>query len=184
MRGYRTEGVVVKRRDFGEADRILVVFTKHYGRISVIAKGVRKITSRKGGSLELFSWVKLYLARGKNLDIITEVELKKSFTGIGKNLAKIVRSYYICELVDRLTAENQVNREVFDLLVSTFDKIDRAGVEGGLIDSLIRQFEKDILIELGFWPRNKSFENVDTKKFIENILEKKIKSDRILNLVG
>jgi len=74
MRSYKTEGIVLKRINYGEADRILTIYTKRHGKIRAIAKGVRKLTSRKAGSLELFNNVVLFLVKGKNLDIITEAQ--------------------------------------------------------------------------------------------------------------
>ena len=59
-RTYKTEGIILKRINFGEADRILTSYTKHFGKISLLAKGVRKITSRKGGNIELFNQTVLF----------------------------------------------------------------------------------------------------------------------------
>jgi len=66
MKSYKAEGIVIKRKNFGEADRILTVFTKKYGKIKVLAKGVRRITSRRGPNVELFNQVELVLHQGRN----------------------------------------------------------------------------------------------------------------------
>jgi DNA repair protein RecO (recombination protein O) len=73
-RVYVAEGIVLKRRNVGEADRILTVFTKKYGKIRVIAKGVRRITSRRAGHIEVFTRVILTLHSYKNMDIVTEAQ--------------------------------------------------------------------------------------------------------------
>ncbi|MDZ4209873.1 MAG: DNA repair protein RecO, partial [Candidatus Curtissbacteria bacterium] len=117
MKTYKTEGIVLKRSNFGEADRIVTIFSKHFGKIKVLAKGIRKTTSRKGGNLELFNWVRIFVACGKNLDIVTEAETVKAFRIWRRDLRKVALAYHFCELTDKLTAENVPHKEIFDLLV-------------------------------------------------------------------
>ena len=79
---FKTEGIILKRMNYGEADRILTIYTLHHGKIRAMAKGVRKLQSRKAGSLELFNHSVLFLIKGKNLDLVTEaqtIDLFKSF---------------------------------------------------------------------------------------------------------
>lgn len=72
MHGIKVEGIILKRRNLGEADRILTVFSKNLGKISVLAKGVRRITSRRAGNVELLNRVSMYLHRAKSFLILTE----------------------------------------------------------------------------------------------------------------
>ena len=74
VRSYRTQAIVLGHIEYGEADRILKLFTFEQGKITAIAKGVRKIRSRKAGHLEPFTRVNLFLAKGRNMDIITQAE--------------------------------------------------------------------------------------------------------------
>ena len=62
-RAYKTEAIIIKRRNFGEADRILTILTKNYGKIQVRAPGVRKITSRRSSHIELLNFSSLTLYR-------------------------------------------------------------------------------------------------------------------------
>ena len=78
------------RQNYSEADRILKLFTKHYGKVSIIAKGVRKPKSRKRGSLEVFGHIKFAASRGKNLDLMTEVEIIDSFELVRKSLKRSI----------------------------------------------------------------------------------------------
>src|ERR671917_366457 len=73
-RVYPTEAIVLRRSDFSEADRLLTLYTPRYGKRRVIAKGVRKTTSRLAGHIELFTRVQLLLAEGRNLDIVTQAQ--------------------------------------------------------------------------------------------------------------
>lgn len=175
MAGYRTEGVILKRTNFGEADKLLTLFSKHFGKIRLLAKGIRKPKSRKGGNLELFNWVKIYVAKGRNLDLVTEVEVVKPFRKWRKDLSRVAIAYHLAELVDRLTAEEAKSREVFDLLVLSLEKL---GTEEDL-EKLRSDFEVRLLEELGFWPRGKSAQQVDLQAYIEKLIEKRLNSRKI-----
>ena len=74
MRSFRLEAVVLRHNDWGEADRLLGLFTLEMGKLRALAKGVRKLRSRKAGHLEPFTRVNLLLARGRDLPLITQVE--------------------------------------------------------------------------------------------------------------
>ena len=184
-RTYRTEGIILKRINLGETDRILTIYTKHYGKIRAIAKGVRKITSRKGGSVEAFNHVSLFLVQGKNLDIVSEVEVINSFKSWRKNLKKVGLSYYFCELVDRLTPNSQANRAVFELLKNYLARIGKTPprwpeelLGGG---KLVREFEEQLLEELGFGvPEALKNTSSSLKSYIETITESKITTPKIL----
>ena len=110
---FKTEGIILKRMNYGEADRILTIYTLHHGKIRAMAKGVRKLQSRKAGSLELFNHATLFLIKGKNLDLITEAQVINLFKSWRKNLIKVGIAYYLCELVDKLTPDNQPHEAVF-----------------------------------------------------------------------
>jgi len=173
---YKTEGIILKRKNFGEADKVLTIFTKHYGKIKVIAKGIRKITSKKAGTLELFNHCKLVLAKGKDLDIITEAQVINNFSSWRKNLNKVGVAWYFCELVDKLTAEEQANKDIFELLKNYLENLNQ-----GNKPQFIRSFEEHLLNQLGFgiplrWRRWLG----SLKPYIESIAEKEIQTPKML----
>lgn len=146
----RTEGVILGRRNFDEADRIVTIYTRDFGKITAIAKGVRRPRSKKAGHIELGSWCKVFIARGKNLDLLTEVELKKAF-GIGNfSEDKANKVYHLLELVNKLTVERQKNYSLFNLLVSFLTLIEKEE-DFSLISSL---FKIKIMSNLGFFSAN------------------------------
>lgn len=175
-RTYKTEGIILKRTNFGEADRILTIYTKHYGKIRAIAKGVRKIASRKGGNVEAFNHTSLFLAQGKNLDIVSEAEVINSFKSWRKDLKKVGLAFYFSELVDKLTPEGQANRAVFELLREFLTRIGQESES-----ELTRSFEEQLLDELGFGvPEALKKTPGSLKSYIETIIEKEIHSLKIL----
>src|SRR5579862_3869711 len=123
MRSFRTEGIIIKRRDYGEADRILTVMTRDYGKIKIKATGVRKITSRRAAHIELLNHTVLHLYRGNTFAILTEAKMLSDFSTIKGDLTKVGLAYHLCELVDGLCPENQENRNVFDLLQGTLAEL-------------------------------------------------------------
>jgi len=171
-RTYRTEGIIIKRTNFGEADRLLTVFTKHKGKLKLIAKGVRRLNSRKKGHLELFSQTRLFMAKGKNLDIITEAETINNFPSLRKNLTQVQTAYLFCELIDQLTAENQAHPKVYQLLTNSLTHLNRQPTS---INHLIIFFEKNLLQLLGFGlPKTISRQTLEIH--IISITEKPLKS--------
>lgn len=176
MRSYKTEGIIIKRKDFGEADRILTVFTKNQGKIKIVAKGVRKISSRRSSHVELLNQSILTIHDGK-IPILTEAETIKHYSILKNDLKKCGFAFYICELIDGLLPEHQENRAVFNLMQ---DVLVRLQTEAKPRD-LISKFEQDLLVSLGFWPKERLFIE-DSDAFIEDIIERKIKSKRIIQL--
>ena len=170
MRSYRIEGIVIKRKSFGEADRILTLFTKRNGKIKVLAKGVRRITSRRGPNVELFNQVELFVHQGRTFDILTEAQVLNSFSNIRKNLDLVGLAFHVCEIVDGLCPENQPHERIYDLIIEIFKQLDHG---------LIQTFEKNVLQELGYLPKDHG--QLDTTLFIEKILERKLKTRRIIS---
>jgi len=117
QRVYRTRAIVLKRRDMGEADRLIVVFTPSLGKRSYLARGVRKPASRKAGHLEPFTHVALLLAQGRTWDLITQAETVTGFHALREDLDRTAYAYYLAELVDAFTQEEDSQPELFDLLL-------------------------------------------------------------------
>ena len=145
MHGIKIEGIILKRRNLGEADRILTVFSYQLGKISVLAKGVRRITSRRGGNVELLNRTIMFLHRAKTFLILTEATTLNTYQKIKSDLTLSTYGYHIVELVDKLTAENQDNGILYGYLIEVLKRLERAPRQ-----ILIRAFEVKTLSNLGF----------------------------------
>lgn len=176
-RTYSSEGIVLARRNYGEADRILVVFSKDQGKLSLMAKGVRKPSSRKRGHIEVFSHLQFSAARGKSLDIIIEAEMIDAFSSIRKDLKKVSVAYFFVETVGRLTREDEKNQSVFNLLLYYLNRLKKSKSLKLLRD----EFTVEILTLLGFWPRGKHMDNPDT--VLEEVAERQFSSIRVGKLL-
>ena len=147
-RSIRTEGVILRRRDFGESDRILELFTRKLGRVTVIAKGARKPSSKISGHLELFMRSSFLISRGRNLHIVTQAEAIEPYDSLRKDLTGIGRGAYVVELVDAVTYEEGSNIKLYDLLVSALDSLS-AGEGPGIT---ILYYEIHLIALVGFRP--------------------------------
>ncbi|MFV9505756.1 MAG: DNA repair protein RecO [Oscillochloridaceae bacterium umkhey_bin13] len=146
-RVYRTEGLILRRSDFGEADRLITLATPA-GRRRVVAKGVRKTTSKLAGHLELFTHASLLLAIGRNLDLITQSQTLQAHPALRTDLGRLSCAYYLAELYDRFTEEEEENRPLFEVLTSSFSALD-SSVNPDLV---VRAFELRLLHLAGYRP--------------------------------
>jgi len=189
MRNFKTEGIIIKRRNFKDSDRILTVMTKTHGKIYVRAAGVRKITSRRAGHIELLNHSVLTLYQGQAFPILTEATTLDNFSSVKSELGSIGLALHLCELVDGLCPENQENIRVFYLLKEALGKLINAKGDS----SIVNEFEMQLLTILGYQPAGRQGSNkanfltapepdqegIDRQNFIENILERKLKSRNI-----
>jgi|SRR5579875_690486 len=148
-RVYRTEAVILKGYDYGEADRILTLYTPHAGKLRGIAKGMRKTKSRLGGHLDLFTRSNLMVARGRQLDIVTQADTIETFRPLREDLQRLSYAHYVCELVDGFSAEDLGNYPLYALLLSTLRRI----AELPRVDLAVRSFELQLLDVTGFRPQ-------------------------------
>lgn len=180
-RNYKAEGVVLKRINFGEKDKVVTIFTRNLGKISVLAKGIRNIQSRKAPHLELFTRVSFYAAVGKSLDIITEAYTLESFPNLRKNLEKVAYAYSIAEILDRLCAERQEHANIYVFLLETLRKIDAE--KTGNVKAILTDFIQKILHYLGYLVKNKILLPDELKTYLEEVMEKTLKSDSLLSKI-
>jgi len=170
---FSDEGIVLARRNYSEADRILSVLSKNHGRLSLIAKGVRKPSSKKRGHIEVFSKIRFQAVRGRGLDLITEAESLDNFSEVRHNLKKVALAYYFMEVVGRTTHENEKHIELYSLVCKYLELL-KTEVK---LRNLRNKFVIEILTTQGFWPKGKILLNPDAK--LEEVTERKINSFRV-----
>lgn len=145
---YKTEAIVLSRMALGEADRILTIFTPRHGKVRVIAKGVRRPTSRLGPHLEYFVKASLMLARGRDLDVVTGAETLELHLNLRTDLAAFGHASHISELLLRLTEDRQELKDPYELLSGSLRLLN----EGVDPFAVTRHFELALLGMLGYRP--------------------------------
>jgi len=144
---YRTEGIVLREMDYGEADRILTLLTPA-GKLRAIAHGIRRPTSRKVGHLGLFYRAQVMLARGRNLDTITQAECLEEFEGIRGDLLRFTYACYVGELADRFAQQQEENDLLYKLVVRTLRQL----ADEPHLRTWVRYFELRLLSLSGYQP--------------------------------
>lgn len=125
-RVYKTQAVVLRRYEFGETGKQLVIYTPGRGKLSVLAKGVKRITSKLAGHLEPLTLSLVVAARGRNLDTVTGAETVESFARLRTEPERLFYGMFVTELLDKLTPEHEESRALWDLFLQTLRRVDAA----------------------------------------------------------
>ncbi len=149
-RTFRTPALILKRRNFGEADRQVTLLTPNYGKFDAIAKGARKPASKKTGHVELFMKSDVLIAKGRTLDIMTQAEMLEPYLPIREDLERGAYASYAAELLDRFTfdSDDTQTSRLYHLLDDTFARL----CTDDDILRVIRHYELSLLDDVGFRP--------------------------------
>ena len=147
-RRYTTDAIVLSRFDLGEADRVLTLITPGIGKLKAIAKGVRRPTSRLGGSLEPFAELTVALARGRTFDVVTQVSVGHAWLTLRDSLESTATAWYLAELADRSLEERHAAEPLYTLLRRAYELLDAEMAPG----RVARWYEMHLLDELGQRP--------------------------------
>jgi DNA repair protein RecO (recombination protein O) len=151
---YKAEGIVLRRQPLGEADRVVTLLTREYGKLRAAARGVRRTTSRLGARVEPFTRGRFLLAKGKSLDVITQVDVAEAFGGLRAGLHRTAYASFVAELVDRFLPERDRHETVFTLLAATLAALAEADEEDA--ELLALWFALRLAAELGYRPETES----------------------------
>lgn len=117
MKRYNTQAFVLKNIKYKDSDKIFTLFSKDLGKISAVARGVRKISSRRAGNLDTLNLVSISIRENLNaFNDIEEVKTLESYKDLKKDLKKSLKAYYLIELVYKSIEEGEKNEELFNLL--------------------------------------------------------------------
>lgn len=148
-RSFRTPALILQRRDFGEADRLLTLLTPAHGRLNALAKGARKLTSAKTGHVELYTRADMLINKGRDLDIISQSEMTAVYLPLREDLQRGALASYVAELVLRFTADSSDDDEaLFTLVDASFARLCTEDDPR----LAIRYFELELLSLVGFKP--------------------------------
>jgi DNA repair protein RecO (recombination protein O) len=147
-RTYRAEGLVLKNIPFGEADLLVTLYTREAGKVRAVAKGARRSNSKLVGHFEPLTAARLALARGRNLDVISQVEISDNFALLKSDLSTLAKGLYVAELVDGFGPESTANSSMYDLAIETLRSLSQNPTQ----DLVLRHFELHLLRVSGFMP--------------------------------
>ncbi len=145
---YRTEGIVLKTRNLGEADRIVTLYSPDRGKIRAVARGARRPRSRFVSSTQMFAYADFLVFSGRSLDSISQVETKETFARLHEDLARLAYASYAVELVDEMIEEGDKDEQVFGLVLACLRLIS----DGDDPEMATRGFEVKLATALGYEP--------------------------------
>ena len=133
MKQLVTPAIILQRTDYGEADRILTLLTPEYGKVRLLARGVRRVKSKLAGGIELFSVSTITFAKGRGeLGTLVSTRLVKHYDTIVQNLDRTMAGYDLIKNIHR-TTEDEPEAHYFQLLQQAFEALDDAEVPLPLI---------------------------------------------------
>ncbi|TCL62186.1 DNA replication and repair protein RecO [Hydrogenispora ethanolica] len=145
---YRTKALVLKCRNFGEADRVLVLLSEDHGKLEAVVKGARRPRSRFVGNTLPFNLLQTLLLTGKSLETLSQAELLHSFSSLREDLIRMAYASFWAELVDRFVPEREEAREIFRFLLAAFVTLE-GDHDPGLLNLA---FQARLLNYLGYQP--------------------------------
>lgn len=148
-RSRRVDALILRHQRWGEADRLLTIFTREHGKLRIVAKGARKTTSRKAGHLEPFMRSTLQLAQGRDLWIVTQAETINAFLPIRDDLQLMSIASYVIELLDKFTYEDGINAPLYRVAVETLERLCTTDP----VFVVLRYYEMRLLDILGYRPQ-------------------------------
>lgn len=176
---FQTEGVVIRRINYGEADRIVTLFTKRHGKLRAIAKGVRKLTSRRRGHLEVFNRVNVSVHQGRTMDSITDAVTVSGWYQPPGSLSALSHAYYACELVDRLLPEGEPYEDIYVRFTNDLRTLlhDPGTPE---CSRTVEEFALYLLRHLGFLPATRTLAGEDVPRYVESVIERSLRTPKLL----
>jgi len=153
MATYLTTGIVIRKRNFREHDRLYTVYSREYGKLELLAKGSRKFASKLAAHLEPFAVVDLMIARGRILDRIASVERQQTYIGIQRDYKRATISMLASQLVGMATKGSQRDVRIYELLEELNEYLESCAEESANdYDLLVSSFTLRLLATLGFQP--------------------------------
>jgi DNA repair protein RecO (recombination protein O) len=123
IKKHKTEAFVLKEKEMDEADIVFFVFSKDFGRLDLLAKSARKISSKLRPQMELFSLVEVWFVEGKRGERLVEAKCLEKFSRIKKDLERIFLAQKISEILDSLVKGSEKEERIFNLLKEVFEKL-------------------------------------------------------------
>ncbi len=144
---YRTQALVLKKRDRGEADQVIAFYTKEYGKLQILGRAIRKIKSKLKSATELFYLAEIEFIQGKTFKTLTDAREIESFKGLRGDFEKMRAAFKILETLDRLVRGEEADKSLWRLLIESFKRLDSSSFSGFII---YHYFAWNLLSVLGY----------------------------------
>lgn len=184
MKYNKLTGIVLKKQNFREADQIVTLWSSEAGKVRLLARGLRKPTSKLMYNLQDLSYVSVELVGRKNLPVLISCNTIRSFKDLRGNLSKISAVFYASELMLKLTADEQPNPVAFESLVNFLARLEGQELTTQQIQADLSKFSLKLIQALGFGHHNhEELDFFKVNNLVEGLLERNLKSAAFLRQV-
>jgi len=164
---YRTKGFVFKKVDRGESAQLFSVYAKDFGKLKILGRGIRKISSKLRSGIELFYLSEIEFIQGKSYKTLTDAIAIEKFKDLKKNLVKLEVAYRITGLLDDLIKGEEKDKGVWDLLIEVFNKLNDSDFKNS--ELIYYYFFWNFLSLLGYKP----------EMYFCSVCENKLKAEKL-----
>lgn len=179
IRSYKVDALVLKRNKKGELDNYYTLLTRSRGLIRVLAKGIRRINSRRAPFFDLFNHLDVFLAQGRSIDIVTDFSSIELFKDLKIDLKKVAVAFKLSELTEKFLPEAVPHQEIYEYLLAIFRILDKQKNMNSI--EIVDKYSLFLLHNLGFLPQNQILKGNLLDQKLEEIMEKKIRSNSLLS---
>ena len=121
---YRTLGIILKKKERGEADQLFTIYTKDFGKLNILGKGIRKISSKLKAGMEIFYLSEIEFIQGKAHKTLTDTILIDRFKNLRSELKRLNTAFKIVKVLDRFSLKQEPDKKIWQLLEESFKKLD------------------------------------------------------------
>jgi recombinational DNA repair protein (RecF pathway) len=174
---FSTNGIVLKRTNVGETDRIVVLLTQDFGKLACVAKGVRKLSSSKRAFLEPGNYVRGFFVPTKSLPLLTQATLIEDCSSLERSLVRMRQITQVLEIFEKLFVEQELDEETFARALHLRARVVANQATGGFIRTQLRQ----IIMSLGYQdPEDSKYDSITD--FISALSDRPMRSFEYLTL--
>src|SRR3989344_2791522 len=160
---YKTQGFVFKKGDSLEADRVFSVFTKDFGRMEILGRGIRKIDSKLRGGIEVFSLSYIEFVQGRIRKTLTDAVFIEKFKNIYRNTNMLETAHKISQLADNFIKGEEPDEKIWNLLVDAFEKLNQNQLQVTHCQLVYNYFFWNFVSILGYSPELSNCANCQKK---------------------
>ena len=149
---YRTRGLIFKKENRGEANQLFTIYSKDFGKLEVLGRGIRKISSKLRSGAEVFYWSEIEFIQGKTYKTLTDALLIEKFENLKKDLKRLSVAYKILEVLDNLISGQEPDEKIWDLLITVFKKLNKKELKPKNLEIIYHYFFWNLISILGYKP--------------------------------
>lgn len=176
-----TRGIVIKKVDSGENNQLITLYTKDFGKLTAVAKSIKKPASKQACHLDTLNLVDFLLVSGKNYPIITSAQSLKTFPGIKASLSKSAVGSFVLEAFNNLIYDNDKDPKLWDFISGLLEQLEGSDMPFAELQNFFVNTEKELVYLLGYSGKT---ESKDLNYFLTFLSARKFFSPELISQVS